>query len=80
MLFIDSLDYLLKCNYHQFWCTILFEPTAAVVLRSFILHPVPWYQTVYLEDEYADVYKTVFNKFLSVYKRLLTFKASQVRL
>ncbi|KAJ8916873.1 hypothetical protein NQ315_005880 [Exocentrus adspersus] len=76
-LFIDSLDFFLTCNYHQFWCTILFQPSAVICLRSFILHPIPWYQTVYLEDEYADVYNTVFNKFLCVYKRLITFKESQ---
>ncbi|KAJ8959098.1 hypothetical protein NQ318_022355 [Aromia moschata] len=74
--FIESLDHLLKCNYHQFWCTILYEPSAVLALRSFILNPIPWYQARYLENEYADVYKTVFNKFLLVYERLLTFRKS----
>ncbi|XP_072393970.1 activating signal cointegrator 1 complex subunit 2 [Diabrotica undecimpunctata] len=75
--FIDSLQYLLKCNFHQFWCTILFEPSAAVSLRSFILNPVTSHQLAYLENEYADVYKTVFKTFLLVYRRLVTFKVSE---
>ncbi|XP_056634151.1 activating signal cointegrator 1 complex subunit 2 [Diorhabda sublineata] len=77
LLYIDSLDYFLKCNFHQFWCTILFEPSAAVSLRSFILNPILPYQVAYLEDEYAKVYSTVFEKFLQVYKRLIQFRASQ---
>uniref|UniRef100_A0A6P7F821 Activating signal cointegrator 1 complex subunit 2 n=1 Tax=Diabrotica virgifera virgifera TaxID=50390 RepID=A0A6P7F821_DIAVI len=76
--FIDSLQYLLKCNFHQFWCTIFFEPSAAVSLRSFILNPVTSHQLAYLEHEYAEVYKTVFKTFLLVYRRLVTFKVSEV--
>lgn len=77
LMYIDCLDYLLKCNFHQFWCTILFEPSAAVSLRSFILNPILPHQMAYLEDDYAKVYIAVFNKFLLVYQRLIQFKASE---
>ncbi|XP_074032009.1 activating signal cointegrator 1 complex subunit 2 [Leptinotarsa decemlineata] len=78
LLFIESLEFLLECDFHQFWCTILFETSAAVSLRSFILNPIPYYQSRYLKGEYAEIYKTVFNRFLHVYKRLLNFRASEV--
>lgn len=78
MAFFDSLEYLLKCNYHQFWCTIFFEPSAAVSLRSFILNPIPPYQMIHLEEEYANLYHSVFRMFLLVYQRLITFKVSEV--
>lgn len=79
LLFIESLEYLLKCNFHQFWCTILFEPTAVVSLRSFMLNPLPPYQARYIDDECAEIYKKIFNMFPLVYERLCTFKCSQVR-
>ncbi|ENN76558.1 hypothetical protein YQE_07009, partial [Dendroctonus ponderosae] len=76
-LFIDSLDYLLTCDYHHFWCCILFEESATTAIRSFLLKPVLPFEANYLEGEYMEVYKTVFNKFLLVYKKLLTFKQSE---
>lgn len=78
MLFLDGLDYLLNCNYHQFWCTILFEPTVAIALRSFLLNPILPFQVKYLEGEYLQLYETVFTKYLLVYEKLLTFKQSEV--
>ncbi|CAG9812776.1 unnamed protein product [Phaedon cochleariae] len=77
LMFMESLEFLLTCDFHQFWCTILFEPSAAVSLRKFILNPIPHYQTEYLEDEYFDIYKTVFNMFILVYERLITFWVSE---
>lgn len=77
-LFIDSLEYLLTCDYHHFWCCILFEESATTAIRSFLLKPVLPFEVNYLEGEYMEVYKTVFNKFLLVYKKLLTFKQSEV--
>lgn len=80
MLFIESLDYLLICNYHQFWCTILFEPLVVPSLQSFLLTPVLPFECKYLEGECLEVYNVVLNKFLLVYERLLTFKQSRVSL
>lgn len=79
-MFMESLEYLLKCNYHQFWCTVLFEPTAVLALRSFILNPIPPYEAKYLDGEYQNLYKTIYNLFQLVYERLITFKASEVSL
>ncbi|CAH1966346.1 unnamed protein product [Acanthoscelides obtectus] len=76
-LFIGALEYLLNCNFHQFWCTILFEPTAVVSLRSFLLNPVLPHQSKYLKGEFSDINKTIFSLFLLVYERLTTFKVSE---
>ncbi|XP_060522407.1 activating signal cointegrator 1 complex subunit 2 [Cylas formicarius] len=77
VLFLDSISYLLNCNFHQFWCTILFEPSAVIALRSFLLSPISPYQVRYLEDEYLEVYKAIFENFLLVYEKLVNFKWSE---
>lgn len=78
--YLDSLEFLLQCDFHQFWCTVLYEPSCAVSLRSFFLHPIPPYQVPYLEDEYAEIYNRIYNLYLLVYTRLITFKESEVNL
>ncbi|CAH0564260.1 unnamed protein product [Brassicogethes aeneus] len=77
LLYSRSLDYLLKCNYHQFWCTILYEPTAAICLRSFILNPISNFQCSYLEGDDLLLFREILDKYLLVYQRLLNFKATE---
>lgn len=77
-LFVEGLEYLVKCDFHQFWCTILFEPSATLALRSFVLNPVPPYEAKYLEDEHATIYKRIFHIYPLVFERLITFRASEV--
>ncbi|XP_030764124.1 activating signal cointegrator 1 complex subunit 2 [Sitophilus oryzae] len=78
LLFLEVLEYLLNCNYHQFWCTILFEPLATVSLRSFLLSPILPFQTSYLDSEYLEIYKAIYTKFILVYRKLLLFKQNEV--
>lgn len=76
--YCEGLDYLLNCSYHQFWCVIFFEPSASIALRSFLLNPIIPFQVEYLDDSYLDLYKTIYNKFLLVYEKLLTFTQSEI--
>ncbi|CAG9773525.1 unnamed protein product [Ceutorhynchus assimilis] len=75
--YLEGLEFLLNCNFHQFWCTILNEPSAVVALRSFLLEPILPYQFTYLVDECLEVYMAVLTTFLLVYEKLLTFKKSE---
>lgn len=76
MLFLKTLEYLLCCNYHQFWCLVLFEPEVRLSLHSFILNPILPHQVQDLDTEQLPVYITVLTQFLYVYQRLLTFHES----
>lgn len=78
VLFIETLQDLLDCDYHQFWCHVLFEPKICTVLANFVLNPVHWYERHNLEDVYLQVYNVVFEKVLKVYERLLRFKETEV--
>ncbi|XP_066261106.1 activating signal cointegrator 1 complex subunit 2-like [Euwallacea similis] len=77
-LYIDSLNYLLKCDFHQFWCTVLFETSLTSAIQSLLLNPVLPFESKYLDGEYLEVYKSVFNKFLLVYDKLLDFNKSEI--
>ncbi|XP_066137597.1 activating signal cointegrator 1 complex subunit 2 isoform X2 [Euwallacea fornicatus] len=77
-LYIDSLDYLLKCDFHQFWCTVLFETSAVAAIQSLLLNPILPFESKYLQGEYLEVYRSVYNKFLLVYDKLLDFNKSEI--
>lgn len=79
-LFLKTLHYLLSCNYHQFWCLVLFEPKIAICLHSFLLNPIVPYQIKNLDEEAASVYLQVFSQLRRVYQRLTTFQETEVDL
>jgi activating signal cointegrator complex subunit 2 len=76
-LFLKTLHYLLSCNYHQFWCLVLFEPKIAICLHSFLLNPIVPYQIKNLDEEAATVYLQVFSQLRRVYQRLTTFQETE---
>ncbi|XP_044253366.1 activating signal cointegrator 1 complex subunit 2 [Tribolium madens] len=76
-LFLQTLHYLLSCNYHQFWCLVLYEPKVAVCLHSFLLNPILPHQIKNLDDETCTVYLAVFSQFRRVYQRLTTFQETE---
>lgn len=78
LLFLQCLDFLLDCSYHQFWCTILFEPSAPISLRSFLLNTISPFQIKYLNDTNSKTFKAIYEKFHLVYERLLLLKESEV--
>ncbi|CAG9859128.1 unnamed protein product [Phyllotreta striolata] len=75
--FSDTLDYFSKCDFHQFWCSVIFENSSAVSLRSFLLNPIFPYQMKHLNGEFSDLYRVILEKFLLVYKRLIKFDFSE---
>ncbi|XP_050308119.1 activating signal cointegrator 1 complex subunit 2 [Anthonomus grandis grandis] len=77
IVYLQGLEYLLNCDFHQFWCLVLYEPSVTVSLRSFLLNPVLPFQFKYLERDNLQLFKAVFNKFLLVYEKLITFKKSE---
>lgn len=76
--YILFLEYLIRCSYHQFWCSVFFKENVQDSLRSFIVHPIPIYLYKDLGNDYKEVYKKVFNKFYVVVRRLIVFKESEV--
>ncbi|EFA08000.1 activating signal cointegrator 1 complex subunit 2 [Tribolium castaneum] len=75
--FLQTLHYLLSCNYHQFWCLVLYEPKVAISLHSFLLSPVLPHQIKNLDDETCTLYLAVFSQFHRVYQRLTTFQETE---
>lgn len=71
------LQYLIQCNYHQFWCSIIFNDEVCKVLREFTLSPIPIYLYPELKTKFQDMYKTTFNRYYMVWKRLFNFKESE---
>ncbi|KAL3274673.1 hypothetical protein HHI36_016053 [Cryptolaemus montrouzieri] len=71
------LEYLVRCNYHQFWCSVLFKEDVQNSIRDFLLSPIPIYQYKELGRSYQKVYKSIFNNFYMVVKRLIFFKESE---
>ncbi|GJQ72174.1 hypothetical protein Trydic_g3266 [Trypoxylus dichotomus] len=76
-LFLENLQFLLHCNYHQFWNYIVFEPRIKTILRSFLFNPVQMYELKYL-GEYLKLYNDIYNKVAAIYLRILTYKESNV--
>ncbi|KAL1494944.1 hypothetical protein ABEB36_010445 [Hypothenemus hampei] len=76
--FLEGLDHLLNYDFHQFWCTILFEPSATAALHSFLLNPILPFHIKWVKGECRTMSNAILSKFLLVYKRLLTFYKSEV--
>ncbi|KAI4456742.1 hypothetical protein MML48_8g00002497 [Holotrichia oblita] len=76
--FLENLQFLLQCTYHQFWNYVIFEPRLKTILRSYLLNPVHIYELKYLEGEYLTFYDDIYNKVAMIYLRMLTCKESNV--
>ncbi|KAK9887916.1 hypothetical protein WA026_000219 [Henosepilachna vigintioctopunctata] len=75
--YVFFLEYLIKCTYHQFWCSILFKEEVQNGLREFLSHPIPAYFYKELGEDFQKVYKSVFNAFYMVYRRLIFCNESE---
>ncbi|KRT81935.1 hypothetical protein AMK59_5834 [Oryctes borbonicus] len=76
-LFLENLQFLLQCSYHQFWNYIIFEPRIKMILRSFIFNPVHMYELKYL-GKHLELYNDIYTDIATIYSRILTCKESNV--
>lgn len=76
--FLESIDFLTKCTYHQFWCYIMCEPRVSVIIKSFLEHSVSPYAVVCLNEEFLQLYNKIYSSICCIYERLLHFNVSSV--
>ncbi|KAF2897338.1 hypothetical protein ILUMI_08833 [Ignelater luminosus] len=74
--FLESIDFLTKCTYHQFWCYVMCEPRVSVIIKSFLEHSVSPYAAIYLNEEFLQLYNKIYSTVCCIYERLLHFNVS----
>lgn len=78
ILFCQTLEDLLGCDYQTFWCILLFAPEAGATLKRFICDPVYNFDHDSLDGEEMDMYAQTLIYALHVYQRMVRFRESEV--
>ncbi|XP_065162173.1 activating signal cointegrator 1 complex subunit 2 [Atheta coriaria] len=74
--YIESLDFLLQLNYHQFWCYITKNPSTVRMLKSYLCSFTPAVEIVKMDERCSDVANRIHQKVQIILCRVLTFKHS----
>lgn len=79
-MFLENLQFILNCTYHQFWCYFVFELRIVNMLDSFITNPISMQELKLLNKNYLSFYENLHECVAKIVMRLLTFKESKVLL
>ncbi|XP_017780412.1 PREDICTED: activating signal cointegrator 1 complex subunit 2 [Nicrophorus vespilloides] len=76
--YIACLDFLLQCTYQQFWCYVIHDPQVKIMLESFLVDALDWYELKELKRDHLEMYEDIYFKVAQIYGRMLTYKETEM--